>query len=330
MKSMRISVQALLLLVLTSLPVLAHADNITPMVVEIREIQPGVFSTTMQFPPALPDSYRPTITLPEGCIPAADPGRAPGGSLWYRCTDGLRGGTVSLDYRGPVPPVLTAVRVHLHTGEELSTMLPPGESVWHIPPAETWLGVVKDYTVLGVMHILLGFDHLLFVLCLLWIAGSLRRVLLTITGFTLAHSVTLILSALQVIEVPRPPVEAAISLSILFLACEVARGKRDTVSWRYPIVVSSLFGLLHGFGFAAALTEIGLPRTELVTGLLFFNVGVELGQIAFIAAVLAGQRLLQSLRFEWPQLVTRLPIYAVGVLSAFWTIRGVAAMFQSY
>ena len=153
--------------------------------------------------------------------------------------------------------------------------------------------VAVQYTWLGMEHIWIGFDHLLFVLCLIWIAGSLRRILITITGFTLAHSVTLALSALQIVVLPVPPIEAVIALSVLFLATEIARGEggfngakgangaSGALTWRYPIAVSSTFGLLHGLGFAAVLNEIGLPQTELVTGLVFFNVGVEIGQVVF-------------------------------------------------
>jgi hypothetical protein len=166
---------------------------------------------------------------------------------------------------------------------------------------------------------------LLFVMCLLWIAGSMHRVAITITGFTLAHSVTLILSALNLVEVPGPPIEAAISLSILFLAAEIARGKHNSVSWRYPIVVSSVFGLLHGLGFAEALKQIGLPHTELITGLLFFNVGVEIGQLAFVLVAISVQQALARTRIDWPWIVKRIPIYMIGAMSATWTIRGVLA-----
>jgi hydrogenase/urease accessory protein HupE len=146
--------------------------------------------------------------------------------------------------------------------------------------------VAAQYTLLGVRHILEGIDHLLFLVCLLMVARTPRRIAITITGFTLAHSVTLILSALDLVRVPVEPLEAAIALSIVFVATEIARGRRDVLTYRHPIAVSTSFGLLHGFGFAAVLNEIGLPQTELAASLLFFNVGVELGQLAFLAASL--------------------------------------------
>ena len=148
------------------------------------------------------------------------------------------------------------------------------------------LQVAATYTRLGIEHILLGIDHLLFVACLLLVAGGGRRLLLTITGFTVAHSVTLALSALELVRLPVPPIEAAIALSIVFIAVEIARGKKNSLTYRYPIAVSSSFGLLHGFGFAAVLREIGLPQNEIPTALLCFNVGVEIGQIAFVGVLL--------------------------------------------
>ncbi len=163
--------------------------------------------------------------------------------------------------------------------------------------------------------------------CLLWIAGTTRRVLVTITGFTLSHSVTLILSALQVVTVPVKPVEAVIALSIVFLATEIARGKRDSLTWRYPIAVSSSFGLLHGFGFAAALSEIGLPQKELITGLLFFNVGVEIGQTLFAVGIVLLIHLLKRMASRWQgqggglnERLRLLISYGVGGLASFWMI----------
>ena len=146
--------------------------------------------------------------------------------------------------------------------------------------------MVKTYLVFGVEHILSGMDHLLFIACLIFIAGTWRRILVTITGFTIAHSLTLTLSALELIRLPVPPIEATIALSIVFLAREIALDRRDTLTWRYPIAVSAGFGLLHGLGFASALKDIGLPQTEIPAALLAFNVGVEIGQIMFVSSML--------------------------------------------
>ncbi len=128
--------------------------------------------------------------------------------------------------------------------------------------------VAKTYLLFGIEHILSGYDHLLFIACLIFTAGTWQRILLTITGFTIAHSITLTLAALGLVRIPMAPIEAVIALSIVFLAREIALDRRDTLTWRYPIIVSSSFGLLHGFGFASALSEIGLPQTEIPAALV--------------------------------------------------------------
>ena len=225
------------------------------------------------------------------------------------------------------------MKVILRSGETHTVVRRPDDTVWTIPMAETKSQVAKDYTLLGIFHIWEGKDHLLFVLCLLWIAGDLRRILYTITGFTVAHSITLALAAFEVVRLPVPPVEIVIALSVAFLAMEIAKGKRDNLTWNYPITVSSSFGLIHGLGFAAVLAEIGLPQTELVTGLLFFNVGVEVGQVAFALVVMAGIFFLKrflSHRTSGSKLDERLQTglgYAVGCTAAFWVIERSAFLF---
>ena len=164
------------------------------------------------------------------------------------------------------------------------------------------------------------------------LAGTLRRVVITITGFTIAHSITLGLAALGLITVPVAAVEASIALSIVFVASELARGRRKTLTWRYPIAVSSTFGLLHGFGFASVLSEIGLPQTEVPAALLFFNIGVEIGQILFVLVSLivfhAARRLVRAVReLSYEQALARVQRpagYLVGTLAMFWTIERVS------
>ncbi len=188
------------------------------------------------------------------------------------------------------------------------------------------------FVYLGAKHMFTGYDHLLFLVCLLLISGTGRRILITITGFTIAHSITLALSALGVVQIPVPPVEAAIALSIVFLAVEIIRGDPNSLTYRYPIAVSSSFGLLHGFGFAAVLGETGLPQTEIPTALLFFNVGVEVGQIAFVAAVVlvyqgvrwVGRSMLdRDLSIDALRPFQTPAAYAVGILAAFWMVERV-------
>ena len=180
---------------------------------------------------------------------------------------------------------------------------------------------IKTYTVLGIEHILDGTDHLLFVACLVMIAGTFSKLLWTITGFTFAHSITLFLSALDIVRVPIPPIEASIALSIVFLAMEIAKGDKNSLTYRHPGLVSSSFGLLHGFGFASALMEIGLPQQERVYALLFFNVGVEFGQIIFVLFILVViwfMNLLwkNSSSLEWSKPVS----YIIGTIAMMWLL----------
>lgn len=194
------------------------------------------------------------------------------------------------------------------------------------------LDAVGRYTVLGIGHILEGIDHLLFVLGLLLIVSTPRvRVLAliqTVTAFTVAHSLTLGLATLGFVDFPSRPVEAAIALSIVFLAMEVVRGWQghESLTHRQPWLVAFGFGLLHGLGFAGALADVGLPQAEIPIALLFFNVGVEIGQLLFVAVVLALRWLLLRLPLRWPAWAAFVPVYLIGVTGAYWVIERVAAM----
>jgi hydrogenase/urease accessory protein HupE len=177
------------------------------------------------------------------------------------------------------------------------------------------------YVGLGIKHIWLGFDHLLFLLCLLFIAKTGRKVIITVTGFTLAHSLTLALSSLGFVNLALPPIEAIIALSIMFLASEIIKNKRYTLTWRYPATISVLFGLLHGFGFAAVLNDIGLPQGQLISGLLFFNLGIEIGQLVIVIALLALHEFLKKYKIIINQRhYLQLTAYGVGGIAAFWFI----------
>ena len=180
--------------------------------------------------------------------------------------------------------------------------------------------VLRAYVGLGVEHILFGIDHLLFVLCLLLLVRRLHQLLATITAFTLAHSITLAAATLGFIRVPIAPVEATIALSIVFLASELVRDerRRGVVARCYPWLVAFTFGLLHGLGFAGALAEVGLPQGEIPLALFAFNVGVELGQLAFVTAVLTLVRLVRLLPLHLPAWGKGAAGYAIGSLAAFW------------
>ncbi len=313
---------------------MAHADESRPLFIGLTEAAPGEYRLDWSMPAATVEANRPILEAPPVCA----------------FTDGAQTksltaltGTASLSCRAPIsshplviryprfnPSLSTVFRLTTLSGEDHLGLLTPGETRWTPPTAETGASVARQYMRLGVHHIWEGKDHLLFLVCLIWIAGSFKRVLITVTGFTLAHSATLALSAFSVVTLPVPPVEAAIALSIVFLAREIALGRNDSLTWRHPIAVSSSFGLLHGLGFAAVLGEIGLPQTQAVTGLLFFNIGVEIGQVIFVAAAtLAMAALNHAAKSRFLSFVQegrahaaagRLAGYGVGVIAAYWLI----------
>ncbi len=202
-------------------------------------------------------------------------------------------------------------------------------------PSQPWIEVLVqpsawrvawEYTVLGIDHILSGFDHLTFVLALLLIVSGAKRLLITITAFTLAHSVTLAAATLGLVWVPGAPVEAVIALSILFLASELVKvnNGQQSLTAQYPWIVAFSFGLLHGFGFAGALNDVGLPQNEVPLALLMFNIGVEIGQLLFVAVILVVMMLLRQIRRNWPEWSRQVPAYAIGGIAAFWLIERVA------
>lgn len=187
--------------------------------------------------------------------------------------------------------------------------------------------VVFTYLVLGIEHILLGLDHLLFVLVLLMLINSPKKLIYTITAFTFAHSITLVLAALEIVVIPVPPVEACIALSIVYVASEViaAKKNKEILTLRRPWLVAFAFGLLHGLGFAAALSEIGLPQNAIAVALLVFNIGVEVGQLIFVLIMVLLQNIL--LRLEWYKKTysSNLFPYLIGSLASFWLIQRVAS-----
>ena len=221
------------------------------------------------------------------------------------------------------------VRVELLDGRKRTTIVHPSQPWVEIAASQTWLGVAGTYIVQGIRHILFGADHMLFVLGLLLIVKDRWMLLKTVTAFTVAHSITLAIATLGYAEVPILPLNAAIALSILFLGPEIVRSWHGETSFtiRHPWVVAFAFGLLHGFGFASALTSAGLPRHELPLALVTFNVGVELGQLVFIGLILALERSFRILEVRWPRWVEALPGYTVGSLGAFWTVQRVVLLF---
>jgi len=220
------------------------------------------------------------------------------------------------------------VRIDDGRGGYATTLVRPSRPWIELDPESGPLAVAVTYLGQGIEHILLGFDHLLFLFGLLLIVPGLWMLVKTITAFTLAHSITLAAATLGYVNVPAPPLEAAIALSILFVGVEVVRCRRGETSFtlRHPWVVAFAFGLLHGFGFAGALSELGLPAGDIPLALLTFNIGVEIGQLCFVASILLLERAIRFTGLSWPAPARALPIYLVGTLGAFWTVERVTAM----
>jgi hypothetical protein len=221
------------------------------------------------------------------------------------------------------------VRVELLDGRKWTTIVHPSQPWIEIAAPQGKLAVVASYVVHGIRHIAFGADHLLFVLGLLLIVKDRWTLVKTITAFTVAHSITLAIATFGFAEAPVLPLNAAIALSIFFLGPEIVRSWRGETSFtiEHPWVVAFVFGLIHGFGFASALTSAGLPKADLPLALLGFNVGVEIGQVAFVLFVLLLERSFRVLEIRWPRWAAAMPGYAVGTLGAFWTIQRTAILF---
>ena len=250
---------------------------------------------------------------------------------WQLTTPGptVKGSHIQIEFPKFNPVLSTIIAVTFGDGEEHILIIPPNENSIQIPYDMDADAVRGQYCQLGIKHIWEGVDHLLFVICLVVIAGFSKKLLITITGFTLAHSITLIMSALKLIRLPIPPIEAAIALSIVFLCYEIIHHHADkkSLTYRYPVIVASSFGLLHGLGFAAVLGEIGLPYKHSFDALLFFNVGVEVGQIVFIAVlflivwsvnILSVRFLALGRKKRFQTVALRTGIYLVGIMAAYW------------
>ena len=308
-----------------------RAHESRPGFLELRETDPEVWEVVWKVPargdlrlslsPRLPDSCRP---LGESRVVPA-----PGAFIerWrVSCPEGLRGELAIVGLRATLTDVL--LRIQPALGPARTFLLRSSAPAVVLGDESVGSGVSFGYLILGVEHILLGIDHLLFVLGLLLIVKKRRTLVKTITSFTLAHSITLAVATLGWASAPEAPLNAAIALSILFLGPEVVRKWRgeSSLTIRHPWLVAFAFGLLHGFGFASGLTTIGLPQAEIPLALLFFNVGVEVGQLGFVLLVLALERSFRNLDIVWPVWARALPGYAVGSLGAFWAIQRTAMM----
>lgn len=303
---------------------------------ELIETRPGEYRLTAKVPRRIAPAIV-TPVLPERCHPTGSPNGERGGYavvFTFQCAPALTAkDTLVLPWKRE--GALLTVR---WAGQEPVSRLAKREgNIIEVALAEwlagsgTPLQAAQRYTFLGIEHILIGIDHLLFVLALLFVVSGGWMLVKTITAFTIAHSITLGLATLGYVSLPSAPVEAAIALSIVFLASEIigyASG-RSSLTFRAPWLVAFAFGLLHGLGFAGALSEIGLPPSEVPIALLFFNVGVEIGQLLFVTAILTLAWLLAQLALpnRWSKAAQWIVVYTIGTTSAYWSVERTLAMF---
>jgi len=307
---------------------LCPAHEVRPAYLELHESAPGEFSvlwkTPMQGDARL--ALEPAFSGPSEVVVPKTGRRASDAAIqtWAVHAPALRGQTLRIE--GLESTMTDAlVRIEFADGTSWTQRLTPRQPAAVVPLRDAPLAVAGTYLQLGVEHILTGLDHLLFVLGLLILAGrNWRRLLATVTAFTVAHSITLALATLGLVNVPQSPVEAVIALSIAFVAVEILRARQGQpgVAARSPWIVAFAFGLLHGFGFAGALSEVGLPQGQIPLALLFFNLGVEAGQLVFVAAALAIAQLFRHLRGGWLELV---PPYVIGTVAMFWVFQRAAS-----
>jgi hydrogenase/urease accessory protein HupE len=311
----------------------AWAHEARPAYLEIKETAPNQFSVLWRTPVLAGMRLPIALTLPDDVRNLKPPEveELADSLVERRWIDAGPGGLAGKRIEFPgLQLTITDVlaRVELQDGRTVQIIARPSQPWVDIAASQSRWEVMGTYVVEGIRHILFGADHLLFVLGLLLIVANGWMLVKTVTAFTVAHSITLAVATLGYANVPALPLNAAIALSILFLGPEIVRVWRGETSFtiRHPWVVAFVFGLLHGFGFATAMTSAGLPRQDLPLALLSFNVGVEVGQLGFVALILAMGRSFRVLEVRWPRWVQALPAYTVGTLGAFWTIQRVALM----
>jgi HupE/UreJ protein len=340
----------------------AGAHEVRPAYLQLHQIDAETYDVVWKVPGRGEMRLGLDVDLPPGSVDVSPPRGVFAGEAYtqrwrFRRAGGLADGTIGIDgLAATVTDVL--VRIERLDGTTQVTRLSAAQPTFVVEAEPGRLEVAKTYLLLGIGHILGGIDHLLFVLALLFLVRGWRRVLATVTAFTVAHSLTLAAATLGYVHVPQKPVEAVIALSIVFVAAEILRLRRyeragtaspaspppnlhvcdaqpeTSVSVRWPWIVAFTFGLLHGFGFAGALAEVGLPQNAIPAALLFFNVGVEIGQLLFIGAVfalvasagwIARHARLRTTDPASMRLLRLVPPYAIGAIAMFWVIQRVAA-----
>jgi len=313
----------------------AHAHRFAPSLLQVDEVAPQQYNMVWKTPAQGVSDVPLRPQWPQSCeVRSASEPQLEGTGVvtnWQlQCAglgeDGLVGQTLGVSGLG-ANQASVMVMVSLLDGRRYQQVLDTEHPEFVVPAQSTAGDVMSDYMRLGIEHIWMGLDHLMFVFGLLLLVGAGRRLLWTITAFTIGHSVTLSLVTLGFFDYPVELVEFVIALSIFVLAVELTRTAKHDVLWRNPWWLAGGFGLLHGMGFAGALAEAGLPQDNLPLALLFFNIGIEIGQIAFILAVWAIWYIIRKPLAPWQDRLMPVPIYILGAFSAMWCIeRGLAAL----
>ncbi len=327
------SLFSILLLAGTVCDLRAHTS--LPGYLELNETSPGSFEMLWRIPaaegppPAIYPEFPANCVVPKQLVTQEAPGSVVERGLIQCGPKGLAGGSIEIENL-QVTILDVLVRITFADGTSITQMLRPLAPSFVVHKDAKSHVDAMGYVRLGIGHILFGIDHLLFVLGLLLIVPGPRMLLKTITAFTIAHTTTLALATFGVVHLAPTPIEAVIALSIVFLAAELAQHRRGVqgLTYRKPWLVAFAFGLLHGFGFAGTLARIGIPAHDIPLALFSFNIGVELGQIAFVTAVLAFIYSLRTLEIQWPSWAYRVPPYAIGSLASFWFLQRCALIFS--
>ena len=309
----------------------AHADESRPAYLQLTLEESDNVSLLFKVPAVGNKRFGLYPALPDNCVAVDSPvsyieNNAYTERASFRCEGGITGQTIAIDgLSGTMTDVLA--RVERPDGTTQVARLTPSSPSFVVTATPDMATVATTYLKFGTAHILSGNDHLLFVLALLILVTGTRTLIWTITAFTVAHSITLAAATLGLVEFPQAPVEAVIALSIVFVASEIihAHNGRPGLTQRRPWVIAFTFGLLHGFGFAGALTEVGLPEQAVPLALLFFNVGVELGQLLFVGAILTLIALGKYLMRTPPQWLPTATAYTIGIIASYWTIERVVS-----
>lgn len=319
-------------LVLLAMVLPAAAHELRPAYLDLRETEPGVFAVVWKVPARGDRRLSLAARLPGICTPQGEPYRSIESNAYFEratvsCSAPLKGQQIGID--GLSATFTDALlRIAYLDGSVETARLTPEAPFTEIKGAQSALEVALTYFVLGIEHILEGIDHLLFVFTLLLLVKDWRSLVKAVTAFTVAHSITLTGATLGYVSLPQAPVEAIIALSVAFVAREVIEGQKghQGLSGRMPWIMAFAFGLLHGFGFAGALRELGLPQSDVPLALLSFNLGVEAGQLAFVAAVLIPASLVRLMFRLEPRRYAMTAAYAAGAIAMVWFIERLAAI----